>query len=138
MKGLLIKGKYDINIFNYSIGEWDRDNMEHYFINKGFGEYQLLETFDGQNGLYLVFGFRHGYNNFNSFDLMSCTSYGDIIICKVDNDIVLNPIDIDIQEIKNFYTYYEIINSESDSSIGDYDLNDPFIASSDEEGMEVD
>ena len=130
ISGVRIQSKNNWQLFNYSDREWDTDDMEKYFNNKGHGEYKLLEGFDYNDNLYLVYGFDQGWNNFNSFDLMDKTAYGDIIICKVDNERFMNPLNVNINEIRDFYFCHEDIGEEDTDmeDIGDYDYSDPFIA----------
>jgi hypothetical protein len=123
--GLRIKSKKVIEKFHYKLCDWDKDRLDIYFNNKGTGNYDLLESFDINNEIYLVFGYKEG-NKFNTFDLASINSYGDIIITKVNNEKDFTPIDIKKEEIDSFYKGIDI-ESDDDYSIGSYDYDDDFI-----------
>lgn len=144
--GLIIQKDKNINEFNYSLYDYDNDYLHNYCICNGglIEEFNLLESFDVDNGLYLVFGWKLNIHNIeysNEFDLMSGNASGDIIIIKVDDDLNMNPINIDKNEIRNFYTEYQNIglySSEDYSSIGEYDYNDGFLVrDSDEEDFNM-
>ena len=113
--------------FQFNTPEWENDNMDIHAENRGEGDYVFIEQFES-NGQYLVFGWTRG-NQFNTFDLDTCNTYGDIMFIKVDRR--LNPLEATYDEIRFNYEEVELeqleLQDDFDNLLNDEEYDSSFV-----------
>ena len=129
-RGLRIATNGQWIIFDYS--REDLNNMEQYGVERGEGEFHLLEEMIINNKWCNVYGWTHG-ENFNPFDLDTANPRGDIIVIFLSYHRI--PIDIDTIEFFNTYCQSleldEYLLEDELSEDDSYDYNDPFLVRDD-------
>ena len=114
--------------FNYNWEDLLNRRLKYKAVNRGEGNFKLLEYFDTNNKTYLMYGWEDG-SNFNSFDLNSCNATGDIICHCIILDGGM-PIDVVLQDLERYYAddnLEDYLAEDELEELDNYDFSDSFI-----------
>ena len=117
--------------FTYTWEDLLNRRLKYKAVNSGEGNFKLLEYFNSQNKMYLLYGWEEG-TNFNAFDLDSCNAVGDIICHCVDSvgGVSGMPVDVILEDLERYYTpdtLEDYLLEDELEELGDYDYSDSFI-----------
>ncbi len=122
--GLRINCDRTFSDFDYTIQDMIDSRLSIFAMERGIGDYNLIEQFTINNKTYLIYGWLNG-RVFNRFDLDTCNPYGDMILMAIDNET--RPTDvIQLEVLEHFVSINlddTLIQDELDLEIGNYEYN---------------
>ena len=138
VRGLRITIQGEYVDFDYTAEDINNRHMDLICVSRGLGIFHLLEYWEVEDKIYVVYGWNNGLN-YNSFELDTTNAMGDIIIYAMNDD---SPLNIDMNEIEAHYTPIDLdnyliedeLNVSSDDS---YNLDEPWIVNDLDEPEEL-
>jgi hypothetical protein len=131
--GLIIKQNGENEILNFTLQDVT-NGFNRFIENCGVGPIECFDMIEEDNGFYLFYGWKCGYNNFNMFEFPRANVYGDAFVIFVNRN--REAMDIDTDNFNNLFECEDLDDTLLEDELeeeNEYNLEDSFIASDDSE-----